>query len=138
MQRKFEISNEANLKTQERIEDLALEAGKEGVDLERAKLALAKERALAEAKAIGASVRLVEDEFDLREKILEKSIEAEEARNNISRLSTTVSGSFGGAAVERGFQAGGGQNRLISLNESIDKNTKKTANSLDRLQISFN
>jgi len=65
-----DAAQSVNIDRQWRIAEMMLEANYQGVELEKAKLELARQRALIEAKAAGASLNLVEREYALRGQLL--------------------------------------------------------------------
>ncbi len=107
-----------------RIAELELESAYTGYELEKRKLELARERALEEARRIGASEDLVNREYDLRKKILDAQ---DQTKTNVAgTFSSRLSGMFGNAdsAVKNE------QKDIKNATQETAKNTGRIAESL--------
>jgi hypothetical protein len=120
------------------IQDLELETQYSGIELERARLELAKGRAIEEGKALGLSLALIEKEYDLRNKILDAQAAAESVGSEDAIDKLTARGQFGAQSASGAFGAGN-INRLEKSNEEIAKNTKEIYKSIaNGRPITFN
>jgi hypothetical protein len=117
-----EQKKSANEQTTKAIEDLQLEAMFKGVDLEREKLKLAKQRALLEASAAGASLDLVLEEYALREAILEAS----EAAKNAGSIKTESFGTFSSLNGENVFATSNYNKQIAETSKQQLAENKKT------------
>jgi TP901 family phage tail tape measure protein len=95
------------------IADLELEAAYTGEELERRKLALARQRAIEDAKTNGESVALINRKFDLQEQIAG-------ARNSAAVRTGTFSSRLSGM-----FGAPSGQKKIEDATQKTADNTKK-------------
>ena len=97
--RKAETAAQHERDVQKEIEDLKLQLAYDGLELEKEQLKLAEKRALVWAKMAGIDPALIEEEFDLREKLAEKRAkQGEQPEINIAQPSD-VFGSFSARAV---------------------------------------
>jgi len=112
----------ANEQTTKAIEDLQLESMFKGVDLERERLKLAKQRALLEAAAAGASLDLVLEEYALREAILEAS----EAAKNAGSIKTESFGTFSSLNGENVFATSNYNKQIAETSKQQLAENKKT------------
>ena len=107
-----------------RIADLELENSYEGFELEKKKLELAKERALLEAKDAGVQKSLIENEFDLRNEMLNKQEIARQKASAVPDV-TTSKGSFATGALQRIFNLTGIKSKAETATIETAKNTGK-------------
>ena len=101
------------------IEENKLRAKLKGHELDVALLELQRRRAIEEAKAAGANVELVKEQFEWRRKVLDMQAGMEQAR-------ITVAGSFNATAAWRAFSAG-------DMGNEIARNTRETNRLLGQL-----
>jgi hypothetical protein len=99
--------------TRREIADLELEAAYTGEELERRKLALARQRAIEDAKANGESVALINRKFDLQEQI---NSTRDSAAVRTGTFSSRLAGMFG---------APSGQKKIEDATQKTADNTKK-------------
>lgn len=92
------------------IADLELQAAYKGEELERKRLELARQRALVDAEAVGASAEEVNRLFDLRQSLLAGELAADQA---------DAAGTFSAAALDQVFDS--------RTQDGIEDATKKTA-----------
>jgi hypothetical protein len=101
------------------IEESKLRAKLKGRELDTALLELQRRRAIEEARAAGANVALVKEQFEWRRRILDMQAGMEQAR-------VTVAGSFNATAAWRAFSAG-------DMGNEIARNTRETNRLLGQL-----
>ena len=107
-----------NARAQREIEELQIRTAKKGRDAELALLALRRKRAVEAARAAGADVKLVEQEFDLRRRMVDLTAES------IAKL---------GAAGT--FRQTGLLGRRAGPDSKIAQHTKETAEQLAKLRV---
>jgi hypothetical protein len=102
-----------------------LEANFKGVELERKKLELAKQRALFEAAAVGANLNMVEEEYMLREQIL-----------GMQNSGFDVAGSFSAAAASAIAQGANSEaTRTMKATEASAETLKKIERKISKQAI---
>lgn len=122
---------DADLARSQGNEELALRAKFKGFELEKAMLALQKERAIDAAKAAGENVDLVKREFDLREQIMNQG------RSVAPMLSKIASRGSSNAAAIAGMAAGGPMDKMVKGILDIAKNTKDTKRAIEEGGLAF-
>lgn len=118
-----------------RNRELALELEYEGYDLEKKKLELAKEAALARTPAY--LKKAIEEEFALRNKLADKSEAEQRAKEAASRIKNvaTSMGTFASSALDRVF--GRGNDKQLAEQKKSNELLKRINEKIGTSQLAF-